>query len=112
MSIQTDMRAAFGVLKASQPELVVQVACAGTTANGIRNTQRMDADLGSGGNEVGLTANRVHVSLADMSVPPRGAAITVAGAEAIVTAVNTDSAGALMVIEYQLQRPVVIDPNG
>lgn len=103
MSTAAALRLAMTTIKAAFPAAEVAVVYAGRTAQGVRLRGLSEAAptmMGEMGSEVGA----VRVDVADMDEPALGATITVAGADATVTAVDPDPTGATMQISYNIQR--------
>ncbi len=105
MSLKTVAQANLARLIARYPETVRSVVAGSKTASGIASNRATDADLGDSG-EVGLTAGTVHCNADTIGVLTQGQTITIDGAAATVMRAVTDPAGALVRIEYRLQRPV------
>ena len=105
MSIQSDARAVLTEVAALMPSAAVAVIIGGQSATGIREQSLASAE-GSDMGEQGLTTGTLYVSQAAVSEPAKGATITIAGAKALVLAVDPDPAGATYRIDYQLTRPV------
>ena len=103
--LQSMARAALASIMAQFPECVVAVVYGGRTASMLCDTVRRESQLTERGEE-GATTRTVRGSAADLDEPTQGARITVAGAGAIVTATRIDPAGAVLTIEYRLERPV------
>lgn len=89
---------------AAVPDAVVTIVVAGVTASAVRSSSNSDASLGDGG-EVGSDVGTVYVSAATVASASDGSTITVDGNSAFVTGSKLDPAGAVLRIDYRLQRP-------
>ena len=90
---------------ASYPDAVVTVVNGENSASCVRDTRTGEAELDDNG-EVGITHGTVRGNADTLGAVSNGATITVDGSKASVMAHRTDSMGALLTIEYQLQKPI------
>jgi hypothetical protein len=100
MSLQSIARSAFASIKIRIPESVTAVVSNGQTAQGVKDTLRGSGSLDAAG-EMGTVGGTVRVDASEITEPELGSSILVGGHKAIVVNVRTDSAGALLAIEYQ-----------
>jgi hypothetical protein len=105
MSVQAQARLTLAAILTGQPESLVPVVYDGQSANAVRGTHNTEASLTDRG-DVGLAMGHVWVDASHLTRPSRGARITVAGTEALVTRTQLDPCGALIRIDYQETRPV------
>lgn len=105
MSLQSLARGAFAIIQTAVPESVTAVISGEQTANGIRDTVRMDSNLLDAG-ERGMITGTVRVDASELIEPARGATITVDGEQVFVMQTRIDSAEAILTIEYSKQRPM------
>lgn len=105
MTLQSTVRGAFDVIAGLLPETAVTVVSDGQSASGIGDKTEYGESLEMNG-ERGITRRRVRVSANDITIPAKGSTILIDGAAAIVGNTSTDSAGAILVIEYQLTTPL------
>ena len=104
MSLKTVAQANLATLIARYPEAVRTVVAGSKTASGFASNRATDASLGDSG-EAGDTAGTVHCNADTIGALTPGQTITVDGTSAFVMRAVVDPAGALVRIEYQLQRP-------
>ena len=87
------------------PAAVVTVVNGENSASCVRDTRTAEAELDDNG-EVGITHSTVRGNADTLRTVTNGATITVNEVPATVTGHRTDSMGAVVTVEYQLQKPI------
>ena len=105
MDIKALAQAEFAKIVAAHPNVVVTVVNGVHSTSGVRDTRAGAANLGDAG-EVGSTSGIVRCNADTLGTLTNGQSITVGGSAAFVMAHRTDSAGALVTVEYTLQKPI------
>ena len=105
MSLQAEARKALAAVRSAAADAVVTVAYNGATAQGLLDTTPAAASPDLFGEE-GVDTGTVRLEADDLSTPPRGATIKVAGEDKVVTDTRIDSLGANLTIDYQDVREV------
>jgi hypothetical protein len=108
MSVQAAFRSALTAMQTAFADASVTVVSNGQSGTGLKETVRSPSSLVIEG-ERGEDTGTVRVSAADMSTPKDGGTIIVDGDKATVTATRLDSVGAILTIEYMLQKPVTLE---
>jgi len=104
MSLKTAAQAALAAIIAANPEAVLSIVANGNTASGLKDSVTGEAALGDGG-EIGTVDGAVFCNADTIGALKAGQSITAGGAAASVMRAETDPAGAVVRIEYQLQKP-------
>ena len=105
MDLKAIAQAQLARIIAAHPGAVVTVVNGDNSAQCVRDTRTGDAELSDAG-EVGRTIGTVRGNADTLGAVTNGQTITVDGSAASVMAHRTDSMGALLTIEYQLQKPI------
>ncbi len=105
------VKAVFGSMKTAFPDSLKTVVFSGKTATGIVPTSSFPSFMSALGEEQGTSSERVVVDADDLDRPGSGAEITVDGNLAIADEAHDDPTGALRMISYHYQKPVVNDPQ-
>lgn len=107
MSVKDLAQSALAQIIAQHADHVVDVTIKGQTASGISDTTRNSSEPTVFA-DTGVVSGVVRVSSSLIDAPDKGETIYVDDNLVFVTQVNQDSAGAVITINYQNQRPVDI----
>ena len=105
MSLQSEVRAALADIETTMTNAVVTVVSGDESCSGLRGTA-YDATSPDPFGEQGIDSATVRVDASELTAPDKGATITVDGDEVLVTNIQSDPVNGLMVISYDLTRPV------
>lgn len=100
----SQLRTAFGVIKARIPDALATVQNKGQTCTGILLSETDIATAGIMGEE-GVSTSGVRVDMSELTQPTRGETILVNGAQVFAMEIRPDPLRALMVITFQDQEP-------
>ena len=103
MDLKAIAQAQLARIIAAHPGAVVTVVNGKKSASCVRDTRTGEAELDDNG-EVGITHGTVRGNADTLGAVTNGQTITVDDSPATVMAHRTDSMGALITIEYQLQK--------
>ena len=104
LNIKTLAQAELAKIIAAHPTSVVTIVSGDNSVSAVRDMTTGEADLGDDG-EVGTTVGKVYCNADEIGTITNGQAITVGGLPANVMNVDTDPVGAIIAIDYTLQKP-------
>lgn len=105
------VKAIFASMKTAFPNSLKTIVFEGRTATGIVPSSSFPAMMGALGEEGGASSERITVDVADIGRPGSGEEITIGGIAALCDEAHEDPTGALYMISYHFQKPVVNDPQ-